>query len=57
MREVTEWDSPTPNHVYVFDNSMNNIIAYVPAGSNIVQKFKIPISIDRRGRKFVELKD
>lgn len=57
MQEVTEWTTPTPNHIYVFDDSMNSAIAYVPEGSRTVKKFKNPIAIDRRGRKFVELEE
>jgi len=53
--ETTKWEGPTPNHVYVCDDSLQNMIAYVPAGSKILQRFKKPIAFDRRGRTFVEL--
>lgn len=56
-REVTKWDDNTPNHIYVFTDSMNQIIAYVPEGSNTVKRFRSPIDIDRRGRKFEFLED
>jgi len=54
--ETTEWtDSWVPNHVYVLNDSQTKILAYVPAGSKTVHKFKVPQSFDRRGRTFVEL--
>ncbi len=28
MLETTEWATPTPNHVYVFNDSMSKIIAF-----------------------------
>ena len=56
LLETTEWkDSWVPNHVYVLNDSQTKIIAYVPAGSKTVKKFKNPQSFDRRGRTFVEL--
>ena len=57
MLETTEWSVPTPNHVYVMNDSMTRMIAYVPAGTRKVFKFKKPLSIDTRGRTFVELED
>ena len=53
--ETTRWETQTPNHIYVCDDSMQNMIAYVPQGSNTVQRFKKPIAFDRRGRTFVDL--
>lgn len=56
VEETTQWkDSWVPNHVYVLNDSMTKMIAYVPAGSKLVKKFKSPQSFDRRGRTFVEL--
>lgn len=56
MLETTEWkDSWVPNHVYILNDSQTKILAYVPAGSKTVKKFKSPQSFDRRGRTFVEL--
>lgn len=54
-REVTEWAAVVANNIYVFNDSMTKMIAYVPEGSDRVQKFKQPIEFDRRGRKFEEL--
>lgn len=57
MQEVTDWATPTPNHIYVFDDRMNSIIAYVPEGTDRVVKFKSPIAFDRGGRKFEPMDD
>lgn len=57
MLETTVWSTPTPNHVYVMNDSMTKMMAYVPEGSKTVKKFKQPMSIDIRGRTFVELED
>ena len=57
MLETTQWADQTPNHVYVFNDSMSKIVAYVPAGSKTVFKFKQPIDLDRKGRTFVDLDD
>jgi hypothetical protein len=57
MQEVTEWQCSTPNHIYIFDDCLSHAIAYVPEGSRTVQKFSKPMSIDRRGRRFVDLED
>lgn len=56
MLETTVWkDSWVPNHVYILNDSQTKIVAYVPAGTKVVKKFKSPQSFDRRGRTFVEL--
>ena len=55
--ETTKWATPTPNHVYVCDDSLQHMIAYVPEGSRTVKKFSRPIQFDRRGRSFEDLPD
>ena len=55
--ETTEWSVPTPNHVYVLNDSMSKLIAYVRAGTKDVVKFKKPMGFDTRGRTFVDLDD
>lgn len=58
MLETTEWADgygQNCNHVYVFNDSMTKISAYVPRGSKTLQRFKNPINMDTRGRTFVEL--
>ena len=58
MLETTVWDDPmVPNHVYVFNDSMTKAMAYVRAGTKELFRFKSPLSIDTRGRTFVELED
>lgn len=55
MQETTKWEGATPNHVYVMNDAMTRMIAYVPEGSTVVKKFSQPIPFDTRGRTFVEL--
>jgi hypothetical protein len=55
VRETTQWTTDTPNHVYILDDRMHHMIAYVPEGSRRVHRFKSPIAIDRKGRTFVPL--
>jgi hypothetical protein len=61
-QETTQWtDSNGANHIYVFNERVSGrsatAIAYIPAGSKIVQRFKKPINLDLKGRTFVELTD
>jgi hypothetical protein len=53
--ETTVWDTATPNHVYFLDDSKSKMFAYVKFGSGKPFKFKNPIRIDTRGRKFKEV--
>lgn len=53
--ETTQWpDRHTPNHMYLMDS--DRVIAYIPAGTGIVQTLKTPLTISKRGRTFKELK-
>jgi hypothetical protein len=61
MQETTEWSDGGSNHTYVFKEKPTGrsatAIAYIPAGSKILQRFKKPINLDLKGRTFVELTD
>ena len=52
--ETTVWnDSNLANHTYLLDGS--KMVAYIKVGSTTPFYFKNPITIDKRGRKFVEV--
>jgi len=57
FEEVTVWDTPTAvNHTYYMKDDKSAMVGYIKAGTKTLFKFKNPIRIDTRGRKFVELK-
>jgi hypothetical protein len=53
--EITVWDTATPNHVYFLDDSKSKMFAYVKFGEGKPIRFKNPIRIDIRGRKFLDV--
>lgn len=58
LQETTDWGNHNvPNHVYYVNDSKTKMVGYIKAGSKALFKFKKPMTIDVRGRKFVELKD
>lgn len=58
MQEITDWGTHnTPNHIYYLNDDKSKMVGYIKAGTKALFKFKKPITIDVRGRKFVELKD
>jgi uncharacterized Zn finger protein len=57
FQETTQWPDSTSNHAYYMDDSKNKMYAYIKAGDSAVFKFKNPIRIDTRGRKFREIPD
>jgi hypothetical protein len=54
LEETTRWDAP--NHIYIFKNRPGSrtaeALAYIPAGSDRVVKFRKPITLDLKGRTF-----
>ena len=57
MEEITVWDVPyrQPNHVYLM--SGDKAVAYSKWGQGPAEYFNQPQRIDRRGRKFIEIKN
>lgn len=54
-KEITQWNDSTPNHTYLLDG--NKMVAYIKHGTRKPYYFKGNITIDKRGRKFEELKN
>jgi hypothetical protein len=57
VQETTRWGDATANNLYLVTDNMESIIAYVPEGSKIAQRFRKPIRWDSRGREFKILKE
>ena len=56
LLETTEWaDGNNINHVYFMDDSKSKMFAYVKFGAGKPIRFKNPIRIDTRGRKFKDV--
>ena len=59
MLETTVWTDGGANHVYVFKDKPTGrsakAVAYVPAGTKALKRFKKPLVLDLKGRTFVEL--
>ena len=52
-QEVTEWsDANATNHIYYLNEDKTSMVGYIRAGTKALFKFKNPIRIDTRGRKF-----
>lgn len=55
VQETSTWTTDTPNNVYVLNDAMTQLIAYVPEGSKTLKKLIKPIAFDTRYRTFVDL--
>ena len=56
LLEITQWaDGNNVNHVYFMDDSKSKMFAYVKFGTGDPIRFKKPIRIDIRGRKFKDV--
>lgn len=57
FKEVTDWGSATAqNHIYYLNDERSFMVGYIKKGATELFKFKKPIRIDVRGRKFELLK-
>ena len=59
-QEVTEWtDGDGGNHIYIFNERITGrsalAIAYIPRGQTKVHKFRTPMKLDLKDRKFEEI--
>jgi hypothetical protein len=53
LQEITDWGSHTvPNHIYYLNDDKTKMVGYIKHGTTELFKFKTPISISTRGRKF-----
>jgi len=53
FQETTQWDTPgAPNHIYYLSDDKSKMVGYIKQGTTVLQKFKRPISISTKGRKF-----
>lgn len=52
FQETTEWDTPTPNHLYVLNDDKSKMYAYIKSSNNEHKVFKKPINFDPRRRTF-----
>lgn len=54
--EITEWsDVNVKNGVYLTNDSGDKVYGYSKKGSSDIQMFKLPITINTKGRKFIDL--
>jgi len=56
FRETTaDWASPTPNHVYLLNNTKDKMYGYIKAGTDEVTVVKKAYGFDARRRTFREV--
>jgi hypothetical protein len=51
--ETTKWDGDIQNHIYLLEG--DKAIAYIGERTTVAHYFKKPITIDKRGRTFIEV--
>lgn len=57
FQEVTDWGiASAKNHIYYLNDEKSFMVGYIKSGTKELFKFKQPIRIDLRGRKFELLK-
>lgn len=54
-KEVTEWKTPTPNHIYLLNKSKDRMYAYIQEGTNEPKVFLKPIQFHKKDRVFVDI--
>ena len=57
VQETTKWADSVANNLYLVSDNMEYIIAYVPEGQRVAQRFSKPIRWDSRGRTFKILRE
>ena len=56
LKEVTQWNDSTPNHIYIFDDKDQNV-GYIKDGTCQKIMYKSPMKgFSKSRRKFVEIK-
>jgi hypothetical protein len=54
---TTDWTSPTPNHVYLLNNTKDKMYGYIKAGTEEVTVMKSSYRFDARRRTFQEVRE
>lgn len=57
VREVTQWEDSTPNHVYFLTDDKSRMLAYVRLGTDNVVVFSKPLGFSASKRKFVPVEN
>lgn len=58
IQEVTDWGAHNvPNHTYYVNDTKTKMVGYIKAGTKALFKFSKPMTLDVRGRKFIEVKN
>jgi hypothetical protein len=52
LETTADWNTPTPNHIYIFDGSDMKIVGYIKEGTKKAIKFSKPMGFDKRKRTF-----